>query len=310
MPQKPLPIRQLGQTQICPTALAMGGAWIGTRSDCDDEAIKAVVHAFEHGINFFDTSPSYNKGESERRLGLALRNLPRDSIYVSTKVGTRHGMRGDFSPAAIERSFAQSLDTLGVDYVDLLLIHDPSDIDEALDGAIEPMLRLKQQGVVRHIGLGCRPHAFHHRAMSTGEMDVVLTFLDYTLLNQSALPTMIAEAVHRGIGLLLASPLGMGTLTGVEPDARKHPRAHAMWRWCRDRGVSVRDLALQFCLALPIDGAVVAGPGTAKEVAEVIASATTTMDESIWTAFEREFGVQCCTRRDQIPTTSAPEEET
>lgn len=307
MAKTSLPIRRLGRTSIRPTALSMGGAWIGTRNDSDREAIEAVHRAFQRGINFFDTAPLYDEGKAERRLGRALRDLPRASYYLSTKVGTRSGMRGNFTPEAVQRSFEQSLTALGVDYVDLLLIHDPPNIETALADALEPMLQLKEQGLARHIGIGCRPHAFHHRAMATGQMDAVLTFRDYTLLNQSATHDTIPEAVERGVGLLLASPLDMGTLTGMEPDAPRHPRAHAIWQWCAQHGVDLRGLALQFCLALPIDGCVLVGPATAQEVDEAIDSATMPIDEATWTDFETTFGIRRYTRRDAFPPSSAAE---
>lgn len=301
MAEASIPTRQLGQTALHCTALGMGGAWIGSRSDSDREAIDAVHRAFEHGINFFDTAPSYGHGKAEPRLGQALAELPRDRFHLCTKIGTRPGMESEFTAEAVTRSFEQSLAALRVEYVDVLLIHDPPDIEMALAGALEPMVRLKEQGLARHLGIGCRPHEFHLRAMATGQMDIVITFLDYTLLNQSALHDTIPEAMRRGVGLLLASPMGMGTLTGTEPDAHKHPRAHAMWRWCRRHGVNLRDLALQFCLALPIDGCVLAGPATAQEVDQIIASATCPIGEDVWDAFEREFGVRRCVDRDQIP---------
>ncbi|MFA9479138.1 aldo/keto reductase [Phycisphaerales bacterium AB-hyl4] len=287
-----------------PTALGMGSAWIGARNGSEVEAVEAVHRAFERGINFFDTAPRYQGGKAERWLGQALADLPRDSVYVSTKVGVRPGEQADFTAQAINRGFEQSLSALGVDHVDLLLIHDPPEIESALADALEPMLRLKEQGLARHIGIGCRPSAFHLRAMETGQMDVVLTFSNYTLINQSALGDTIPDAMRRGVGLLLGSPQGMGTLTGVEPDQHQHPRAHAIWQWCQQHNVNLRDLALQFCLSLPINGCVLFGPATASEVDQGIDSATTPIDEATWTAFEQAFDIQRCTRRDQIPTSS------
>ena len=301
MPPATLPTRNLGRTAMRPAALAMGGAWLGRVSDSDREAIDAVHRAFERGINLFDTDPGYCHGESEPRLGKALADLPRDQCYVSTKVGTRIGVRDDFSPETVKSSFQQSLDALGVDYVDLLMIHDPTDIDAALDGALDTLLSFKAQGLARHIGIGCRQHAFHQRAMQTGHMDVVLTFKDYTLLDQSALRDTIPTAMQRGCGLILASPLDMGALAGPEPDAEKRPRAHAMWRWCAERGVSLRTLALQFCLALPIEGCVMVGPASAEQVDGVLDAATAPIDETVWAEFEAAFGVQRCTDAGQTP---------
>lgn len=294
-----LPTRRLGSTGLYPTALGLGGAWLGARSESEAEAVEAVHRAFAHGINFFDTDPGYRQGKSEPRLGKALAGLPRDEVIVSTKVGTAPEMRGDFRDEAVRASFEGSLKSLGVDYVDLLLIHDPPDIEAALSGAMEPMLRLKERGLARYIGIGCRQHAFHLRAMATGEMDVVLTFQDYTLLSQSALVDTIPEAMRRGVGLILGSPLGMGRLSGVEPDEAKFPHAHAMWRWCGERGVNVRHLAMQFCLSLPIEGSVLVGAATAGEVDEAVA-ALAPIDEQVWRDFEAAFGVRRCVDVEEI----------
>jgi len=106
---------RLGRTDLHPTALSMGGAWIGSRSDSDREAVEAVHRALELGINYFDTAPSYLHGEAERRMGLALKDLPRERYILSTKFGSRPGMRNDFSAEGVRRSLEMSLDTLGVE---------------------------------------------------------------------------------------------------------------------------------------------------------------------------------------------------
>ena len=297
-----LPTRPLGATGMHPTALAMGGAWLGNRSDTEREAVEAVHRAFERGINFFDTDPMYVRGKGEPRLGKALRELPREAYYLSTKVGTRPGMHGDLTAAGVRASFEQSLEALGVDQVDLLMIHDPPDIEAALapGAALDEMRRLQAEGLTRHLGLGTRWHSSHRLAMDTGAIDVVLTFLDYTLLDQSVLETTLPEATRRGVGLILGSPLAMGVLAGGEPDRKREPVAHAMWQWAEARGLSLAHLALQFCLSVPIDGCVMTGPATAEEVDQAIDLALEPIEESVWAEFEQAFGLRRCTERAQL----------
>ena len=150
---------------------------------------------------------------------------------------------------------------------------------------------MKEEGIVGHVGLGCRPQHFHRRAIETGRLEIVLTFLDYNLMNQSAAATTLPLARERGVGVILASALGLGRLTGVEPDRRAEPLAHRMWEWCRERGVNIRHLSMQFCLAADIEGIVLAGPKDRKEVDDAIEAATVEVPPGVWAEFKAEFGV-------------------
>ena len=158
---------------------------------------------------------------------------------------------------------------------------------------------MKAEGYVRHIGAGVRSHDFHRAFIETGQIDIILTFLDYTLLSQSVAETTLPLAREHDIGIILASPLGMGSLTGAEPsiaDERRRnpdaePKAHAMWKWCEERGVNIRHLAMQFCLAAPIDGIVMFGPADTAQIEDGYEAATAELPPEIWDAFEAEFGI-------------------
>ena len=142
--------------------------------------------AIELGINFLDTSPLYE--ESERRVGLALEGGYREAIYLETKIGTHPLRRGDYSAEATKWSVGNSLKLLKTDYLDSVLIHDPDDIEDPLGPGrcLDTLLRMKEEGIIGFVGLGVRSHAFHRRVIETGLSDISLTYLDYTLLNQSA----------------------------------------------------------------------------------------------------------------------------
>ena len=84
--------------------------------------------------------------------------------------------------------------------------------------ALDTLLEMKAEGSIRHIGAGVRPHEFHKELIETGHIDIILTFLDYTLLSQSAAETTLPLAREHDVGIILASPLGMGSLTGAEPN--------------------------------------------------------------------------------------------
>ncbi|NLG26537.1 MAG: aldo/keto reductase [Chloroflexi bacterium] len=286
----PLDKIRLGRTEMRVTRLALGCAWMGAENRTDQQAIDAVHCAIDLGINLLDTSPGYR--ESERRLGLALQGGWRDRIYLETKAGTHPDHRGDYGAATIRLSVENSLRQLKTDYLDSVLIHDPADIEAPLapGAALDELCKMKQQGLVGHVGLGVRQHHFHRRAIETGQIEIVLTYLDYTLLDQSVAGTTLPLAAQRDVGIVLGSILGMGKLSGREP--ANDERAHAMWRWCQERGIDIRHLAMQFCMAAPYDNLVVMpGPSTAEHVQDVYRMAETPVDPAIWRAFRAEFGV-------------------
>jgi aryl-alcohol dehydrogenase-like predicted oxidoreductase len=293
--------RRLGRTEMEATELALGGVAIGGFYGAlpEESAAGAVRRAFELGINYVDTSPLY--GESEARLGRifgAMGGLPA-GVYLSTKTGTHPLRRGDYSAAGTRWSVENSLRLLGVPAVDLLLLHDPrseADLEQALGpgGAVEELERMKGEGKLRAIGLGCRSHAYHRRAIRSGKIDVILTYADYNLVRQTAAP-LIAEAAAAGVGVILAQVVLAGLLTGVDPLAdprlRERPGAEVEaaldWRaWAADRGVSLQALAIQYGLRRPDIGCVLVGGKTAQEVEENVAAATATVEDAIWEEVE------------------------
>jgi len=283
--------RRLGRTELRVTEIGYGCARLGMPDRTDDNAIRSVRFAIEAGVNYIDTSAGY--GESERRLGLALADGWREKVYLQTKTGTHPSRRGDYTAAGTRWSVENSLRMLRTDYLDAVLIHDPADVGVPLAPgyALDELQKMKEQGLLRHIGIGCRLHDHHRRAIETGQMDIVLTFLDYTLLDQSAAQTTLPLARRHDVGVQLASVFGCwsGTLAGGEP--KDSPRAHAMWTWCQQRGLNLRHLALHFALAAPIDGLVIVGPGTPEHVADVCREAHTPVPAEVWTAFREAFGV-------------------
>jgi len=176
------------------------------------------------------------------------------------------------------------------------------------------MMEWKAKGRIGHIGIGVRQHEFHKRAIETGEMDIILSFLDYTLLSQSLSKTSIPLALKNDVGIILASPLTGSLLAGPEPifrgtidvkdelppslvgsrmDPSIYPMAHKMWQWCQTRGLNIRDLAIQFALNAPVggNGIVLTGPSNVTEFNQVFSSATDDIEGSVWKEFKAEFGI-------------------
>ena len=313
-----LEVRRLGRTEMKPKALGLGCGHLGNPQRPDEEAVTTIREAIERGIDFIDTSPYY--GVSEYRVGLALAGGWREKVYLQTKVGSHPRFLRDFSKEATIWSLENSSRQLQTAYVDSVLIHGPRyDIEAPLGACLDVLLDWKAKGRIGHIGIGVRQHEFHRRAIETGEIDIVLSFLDYTLLSQSVAKTTIPLALENDIGIILASPLSGSLLAGPEPDTQGEkeltpekdrilppaarggptdpavaPYAHQMWRWCKEQGLNIRDLAMQFVLNAPVEGngIVLAGPANQKEFDEVYTSTTTKVPETVWQDFEAAFGVR------------------
>ena len=213
MAQK-LETRRMGRTEMRPNALALGAAWLWQKPDA--EVIGAIRRGIELGINYIDTYP----GHAEHLWGEALSDGLREKVYLQAKVGTHPERRKDFSADGTRWSVTNSLKSLRTDVLDAVLIHDPIDMESVLapGQALDTLLEMKAEGSIRHIGAGVRSHEFHKELIETGHIDIILTFLDYTLLSQSTAETTLPLARQHDVGIILASPLGMGSLTGAEPE--------------------------------------------------------------------------------------------
>ncbi|MEE2658612.1 MAG: aldo/keto reductase [Candidatus Latescibacterota bacterium] len=304
-----LPTRRLGRTEMTPACLGLGGAWWGG-ADSGKDTTAGVGRALELGMNFLDTYP----GQGESFWGEVLSRNHREQVYLQAKVSSHVGneMRSDHSAGATRRSIENSLRCFGTDYLDSVLIHgydepidfgrEPCDyLDPLAPGnALDELIKLRDRGTVRHIGIGARDAMVHQRAIATGEIELVLTYLEYNLLTQAAEAELFPHCREHDVGVILASPLGMGLLTGrsVDDDDErrmirdtKTPRATRMLDWSRERGVDIRHLAIQFCLATPVESIVLPGQASADEVDGTYEAATTAIAAEIWRDFGQDFDI-------------------
>jgi D-threo-aldose 1-dehydrogenase len=303
VPPSPLPgvqsltPRRLGRAGFAVRPFGLGTASLGSERASDEGAVATIRRALELGIDFIDTSAGYGMGESERRIGLALTPEDRRRIRLQTKAGT--GTRPkEYSSDAIRRSVEASLKRLRTDYLDVCLIHDPDDFEPVVapGGGIEALVRLKEEGIIRATGLGVRSHDLHRRAIADGRFDVILTYLDYTLLSQTAEP-LIAEAAAAGLGVVIGAPLATGLLAGGDgppcqygrPGPPEHPEVRAALRfrqWAADRGVALPALALQWILRNPRVGVVIAGAVSPAEIEESVRAVTAPLPPGLWDEWE------------------------
>ncbi|HEU5474895.1 MAG TPA: aldo/keto reductase [Actinophytocola sp.] len=280
--------------------LGFGGAVIGGLHQWVDEetALAAVNAAWSLGVRFFDTAPHYGLGLSERRLGAALAGRPRSEYVLCTKVGrvlvpspesagrrdesfdvpADHRRVWDFSAAGVRRSLESSVDRLGVDRVDIVLLHDPDDHWEQAIGEAYPALHeLRDQGVVGAIGAGMNQWQMLQRFVAETDLDTVMLAGRYTLLEQTALDSMLPMCVRRGVSVLAAGVFNSGLLavdrpgpgatydyTTAPPELRE--RALRIGEVCAAHGVSVPQAAMAFAAAHPAVAQVVVGIRTAEQM--------------------------------------------
>ncbi|MAG14110.1 MAG: hypothetical protein CMN78_05895 [Spirochaetales bacterium] len=306
--------RTLGKTGLEVTIMGIGGAWLGHSGygEYDGETGAAtVVRGLESGMNFIDTSGAYIGGKSEEFIGVALkewfsRGNRREDLIICTKTGTRvrpHDYSYDFTMASVETS----LKALGIDYFDILLVHDPESLDPvfAPQGALSALKRLKEDGTIGAIGLGCRSHEHHRKCIETGEFEVSLTFRDYNLIEQSALTEVIEPAIENGVGIINASIMVRGFLGGADPSGdlrtRSGPhgkteeeliaKAQQLWEWCRERNVDLGTLNLQYCLRDSRIASTVLGFSRPARVEQNVKAFFEPISDDIWTELYRDFAL-------------------
>lgn len=239
-----MPYRKLGSTGMVVSVLSLGasslGGVFGDQVD-KDEAVDLVVRALKSGVNVIDTAPWYGQGKSERVLSKALRLVPREAFYLNTKVGRYEldEMRMfDFRAPRVTQSVYESLERLGVSYVDTIQVHDPEfapDLGIVLHETLPALHALKQEGIVRHaVGVTGYPISILRRLLeeSPVPIDTCLSYCHHTLNNATLVPELLPLVQAKGVGLINASPLSMGLLTPSGPPAW-HPALDEQKRACR-----------------------------------------------------------------------------
>lgn len=226
MNQDPLPPalqrRRFGNTNLFVPPISIGCAPLASMADAflyavsEEDAIATIHAAIESPLNFLDTAAHYGDGESERRIGLALKErggLP-DGTIVETKAG-RHVPTNDYRGETVKRRFERSLELMGLDRVDILYLHDAehTTFEAAMSpgGPVEVLQEAKRQGLTSYLGVASGPNEVELTYIETGIFDAVITHNRYTLLSRIAEP-VIAEANRRGMAVLNAAPYGSGML--------------------------------------------------------------------------------------------------
>lgn len=321
--------RALGRSGVSVDVLGFGAVPLGNlyRALPEREAAATVEAAIEAGMRYFDTAPLYGLGLSERRLGLYLSGLPRDEYVLSTKVGRRLHPSArarnagifvdsppfrdefDFSRDGILRQVEDSLQRLGVDRLDCVVLHDlglwhmgSTEIVDAHfqsleQSGLQALRELRNDGVIRAIGAGANELTLCDRFLALGELDFILLALRYTLLDQSG-GELLGRARERGVSIVVGAPFQSGILaTGVTPGAHYNyattpieitRRVERLQAVCLAHGVPLKAAALQFPLQNQAVSSVLVGMGGAGEVTENLAMAKADIPETLWRALRQE----------------------
>jgi D-threo-aldose 1-dehydrogenase len=322
--------RKLGRSGIEVSAIGFGAAPLGDLYDRLDETTSqaTVAAAIAAGITLLDTSPHYGNGLSELRCGAGLRGVARDRYVLSTKVGrfmnplvhggtavgvgvaapgfaggSPHKAIVDYSYDGAMRSLEQSLLRLGLDRIDILLIHDvdvwthgkdaiEGRFKEAMEGAYRALDTLRSERTVKAIGVGINEVEMCERFAAAGDFDVMLLAGRYSLLEQEALGNFLPLALRKGIGLMLGGVFNSGILaTGAVAGARYNyrpappeilARVGRIDEVCRAHGVKLADAALRFPLGHEAVGSVVLGAVTPLEVERNVASLGAAIPSALW----------------------------
>lgn len=258
--------REIGKTGMKVSALSFGASSLGSvfRATKESEAIETVFTAVDNGINFIDVSPYYGHYKAETVLGKALRDIPRDNYYLSTKVG-RYGKDGvntwDYSAKRAIESVDESMERLGIDHIDLINVHDIefADLEMVVAETLPALVELREKGIVGHVGitdLQLENLKWVIEHSPAGTVESVLNFCHYTL-NDDKLVDFLDFFESKGIGVINASPLSMGLLSqrGI-PDWHPAPASlveacRRAAEYCKKEGYPIEKLAIQFSVSNP-----------------------------------------------------------
>jgi D-threo-aldose 1-dehydrogenase len=312
---------RLGRTAVEVSELGFGGGPIGGLfAPVDDGTARdALAAAWDGGVRYFDTAPHYGIGQAERRMGAFLRQRPRESYTLSTKVGrllvpqdpaghtdesfevpATHRRVWDFSRDGVRRSVEESLDRMGLDRVDVLFLHDAEEhFDAALRHGYPALAELRDEGTVGAIGAGMWFPEMLTTLVRETDLDVVMLAGRYTLLLQPALDELFPACAERGVSVLAAAVFNSGMLASPRPpeharfDYQPAPpdllnRANRIADVCEAHGVTLPQAALAFPLAHPVVAGVVVGIRSAEEARRNAADFAADVPPALWADLRAE----------------------
>ena len=308
---------EIGKTGMKVSNLGFGASSLGGvfHSIREEEGIEAVHTAVDNGINFIDVSPYYGHLKAETVLGKALKDIPHEKYYLSTKVG-RYGQNGintwAYSAKRAQESVYESMERLNVDYIDLINVHDiefQGDMEGGLqlivDETLPALVELREKGVVKHVGItDLQPENLKWvvEHAPAGTVESILNFCHYSL-NDTLLADYLGFFEQHGVGVINASPFSMGLLSQRgAPDW--HPAGKDLQRacakasqYCEEQGYPIDKLAIQFSTSMnPRIATTLFSSANPKNVLKNIQYVNEPMDEELVRKVQEIIGDQMFVR--------------
>ena len=319
----------IGSSKLNATLLGFGTSTLGNMFSqlSEGDVQTSLQAAWEGGVRIFDTAPFYGYGLSERRLGDFLRTKPRDEYLLCNKVGRLLKPRGDEPPSdtlfistlpfnvvydytydGAMRSYEDSLQRMGLDRFDILLIHDigvaehgeaqPRIFKQAMDGAAKALFELRNAGEISAVGVGTNEWEVAEAALRAADFDTFLLAGRYTLLEQHSATTFMPLCIERNVRIMLGGAYNSGLL--VSKDIRNSTwnykpapqdmieRALHLRAICERHGAQLPAAALQFAMAHPAVASVIVGLRSEKEASESLHWIKQGLPGGLWQDFVDE----------------------
>ena len=319
----PFELRRISDTDISVTCFGFGGASMGNmyRVAHDDAAMEAIRSAYEAKVRYFDTAPMYGFGKSERLYGSVLKDQPRDSFVLSTKVG-RLILAGeptpesedtpfveinnaysifDYSRDGVLRSLEESRKRLGIERIDIVYIHDPDVNDsfkQALEEAFPALADLKSQGIIGAIGAGMNQAEMLCEFAKNADFDCFLLAGRYTLLDQIALQELLPLCQQKNISIVIGGAYNSGILaTGAVEGAHYNyapappeimEKTRKIETVCARFNIPMKAAALQFPFGHPTVVSNIPGVKTKERFEENLSLFTHPIPAGFWAALKEE----------------------
>lgn len=283
--------RVLGKTGFKVSALSLGASSLGGgvfRDVDENEAIRTVEVALDLGINLIDVSPFYGLTRAETVLGKALRGVPRDRYYLATKVGRYGDQEFDFSANRITASVDESLERLGVDYVDIIQSHDNEygDLRQIVEETLPALHGVQKAGKARFVGVTGYPLHIFEYILRSAEIDTILSYNHYSL-NDTTLTNLLPLFKDKDIGVINASPLSQSLLSN-RGTPQWHPAPLGVKRacaaaaaFCKAEGSDIAKLALQFSVRNPAIATTLVGTADPTNLQKNVAWINEPLDETL-----------------------------
>lgn len=288
---------------------------------------EALAMAKKLGIHYFDTAPHYGAGLSERRLGVALNEMPRNDILLSTKVGrllhpdrkidqkeadgfveaSPFDREYNYTYDGVMRSFEDSLQRLGVSHIDMLLMHDLGELThqeshstyfkQAVEGGFKAMSELREQGLVRNIGLGVNEWAICDQAIEYADFDCFMVANCFTLLNHDITNTFTDKCHKHNISLIAAAPFNSGILAKGSKNLGHYfygeapkdvvEKVISIESICHQFDVSLQAAAIQYALRYDCVKSVLIGMTSVDRVVQNVAWYEEPIADEFWMALDK-----------------------